>query len=71
MNKSPQHNQQGEPKQCKSEVEEMYFQNLETGKHLCLNINTEILDTMLKRIPLKKAYLKIVKLGSCMKQGNF
>ena len=32
MNKSPQYNQQAEPKQCKSKVEEMFIQqNLETG----------------------------------------
>ena len=32
MNKSPQYNQQTEPKQCKSEVEEICIhQNLETG----------------------------------------
>ena len=31
MNKSPQYNQQTEPKQCKSEVEEIcIYQNLET-----------------------------------------
>ena len=32
MNKSPQHNQQTEAEQCKSEVEEIcILQNLETG----------------------------------------
>ena len=32
MNKSPQYNQQTEPKQCKSEVEEIFIQqNLGTG----------------------------------------
>ena len=34
MNKSPQHNQQTEPKQCKSEVEEIsIFQSLESAHH--------------------------------------
>ena len=34
MNKSPQYNQQTEPKQCKSEVEEIcIYQNLESGRH--------------------------------------
>ena len=32
MSKSPQYNQQTEPKQCKSEVEEIY-QKLEKGCH--------------------------------------
>ena len=41
MNKSPQYNQQTEPKQCKSEVEEIcIYQNLESGRnqHLSENI---------------------------------
>ena len=34
MTKSPQYNQQAEPKQCKSEVEEIcIYQNLESGRH--------------------------------------
>ena len=34
MNKSPQYNQQTEPKQCKSEVEETcIYKNLESGRH--------------------------------------
>ena len=34
MKKSPQYNQQTEPKQCKSEVEEIcIYQNLESGCH--------------------------------------
>ena len=34
MNKSLQHNQQTEPKQCKSEVEEIcIYQNLESDRH--------------------------------------
>ena len=43
MNKSPQFNQQKEPKQCKSEVEEICIsQNLETrGCHrICLKIKS-------------------------------
>ena len=42
MNKSSQYNQQTEPKQCKSEVEEIrMYQNLESGRHqhLYLKIN--------------------------------
>ena len=34
MNKSTQYNQQSEPKQCKSEFEEIcIYQNLESGRH--------------------------------------
>ena len=34
MNKSPQYNQQTEPKQCRSEVDEIYvYQNLESDHH--------------------------------------
>ena len=34
MNKSPQYNQQIEPKQCKSDAEEIcIYQNLESGHH--------------------------------------
>ena len=34
MNKSPQYNQQTEPKQCKSEAKEIcIYQNLETNRH--------------------------------------
>ena len=32
-NKSPQYNQQTEPKHCKSEVEEKIHKNLETDHH--------------------------------------
>ena len=32
-------------------------------QHLYLKIITEVVDVMLKRIPLKKLYLKVVKLG--------
>ena len=43
MNKNPQDNQQTEPKQCKSEVEEICIcQTLESGRHsmhLYLKIN--------------------------------
>ena len=54
MNKSPQYNQQTDPKQCKSEIEENCIMNLpKPGKwpspqHLYLKINSE--SSMLKRI---------------------
>ena len=64
MNKSSQYNQQQmEPKQCKSEVEELHIhENLETG-HCNMNISEnkykEIVGgSMLERISLKKCIWK-------------
>ena len=73
MNKSSQYNQQTEPKQCKSQVEEIRIhQNLETGHY---NIWKQIQENrggsmLLERISLKKLYiyLKVGKSGSFMKQ---
>ena len=42
MNNSPQYNQQTEPKQCKSEVEEIFiYQNLETGHRISVSENKQ------------------------------
>ena len=59
MNKSPQYNQQTEPKQCKSEVEEICIQqNLESGRHqhLYLKINSGL---HARKNP-KQQYMKVV-----------
>ena len=54
MNKSPQYNQQTEPKQCKSEAEEVAIhQILETG-HRNFYILKKIVGSVLERIPLKQ-----------------
>ena len=45
----------------------MFHQNLETGHHR-IYIWKQIVSPILERIPLKKLYLKVVKLGSYMKQ---
>ena len=60
MNKSHQYNQQTEPKQCKSEVEEMcIYQNLESGCHNICFLKKYLLGFMLEGIPLKQQYLKV------------
>ena len=59
MNKSPQFNQQTEPKQCKLEVWEIcIYRNLESGRHqhLYLQINSGI---HARKNP-KQQYLKVV-----------
>ena len=61
MNKSSQYDQQQtEPKQCKSEVEELRIQkNLETGRIVASVFESKykkIMDSMLERISLKKLY---------------
>ena len=61
MNKSAQYDQQQtEPKQCKSEVEELRIQkNLETGRIAASVFERkykEIVGSMLERISLKKLY---------------
>ena len=61
MNKSSQYNQQQtEPKQCKSEVEELRIQkNLETGRIAASVFESKykkIVGSMLERISLKKLY---------------
>ena len=74
MNKSPEYNQHTEPKQCKSEDEEIcsYSPNLETGTtpqhlHTYLKINSGF-HARGNPSEVKKLYLKVVKLGSHMKQ---
>ena len=58
MNKSPQYNQQTEPKQCKSEVEETcIYKNLESGRYTAsISVN--------RWIPcqneLKQQYMRVV-----------
>ena len=59
MNNIAQYNQQTEPKQHKSEVEEIcIYQNLESGchQHLYLKINSEV---HARKNP-KQQYLKVV-----------
>ena len=59
MNKNPQYNRQTEPKQCKSEVEEIYiYQNLESTRyqHLYLKINSGF---HARKNP-KQQYLKVI-----------
>ena len=62
MNKSPQYNQQTDPKQCKSEIEENCIMNLpKPGKwpslqHLYLKINSGFHA----KKNLKQQYLKVV-----------
>ena len=61
MNKSSQYDQQQtEPKQCKSEVEELRIQkNLETGRIVASVFESKykkIVGSMLERISLKKLY---------------
>ena len=68
MYKSPQDNQLTELKQCKSEVEEIFSPKPGNWLSQHLYLKKEMLGTMLGRIPLKKLCLKVVKLGSCMKQ---
>ena len=61
MNKSHQYNQQTEPNQYKSEVEEMcIYQNLESGCHSICFWKKYFVSSMLERIPLKQQNLKIV-----------
>ena len=66
MNKSSQYNQQQtEPTQCKSEVEELRIhQNLETdhcSMHVSENKYKEIVGSILERIYLKELYSYIWK----------
>ena len=71
IDKSPHYNQQAEPKQCKSEFEEMYSSKPGNwpSQHLYMKVNTGCLAV--EKIPLKKLFLKVVKLMSYMKQQNF
>ena len=62
-NKSPQYHQQAEPEQCKSKVEKMYLSKFGNWPSISENIGA-----MQQIIPLKKLYLKVVKLRSNMKQ---
>ena len=61
-NKSPQYNQQEEPEQCKSEVEDIYLQK--PGKWTFLSEN---IDDVQQIILMKELYLKVVKLRSNIK----
>ena len=70
MNKSPQYNQQTEPKQCKSEVEEIFiYQNLESGRyqHLYLKINSGF---HARKNP-KQQYLKVVMVSGALFSKTF
>ena len=59
MSKSPQHNQKTEPKQCKSEVEEIYiYQNLKSGSH-----SIGISNGFHARENPKEQYLKVDTFG--------
>ena len=65
MNNIAQYNQQTEPKQHKSEVEEIcIYQNLESGchQHLYLKINSEI---HARKNP-KQQYLKVVTFSDAL-----
>ena len=58
MSKSPQYNQQTEPKQWKSEVEEICIcQNLKSGRH-SIYIRKQIVGSILERNPSNN--LKVV-----------
>ena len=58
MSKSPQYNQQTEPKQWKSEVEEIcIYQNLKSG-YRSIYIRKQIVGSMLERNPSNN--LKVV-----------
>ena len=68
MKKSPQYNQRTELKQWKSDVEEICIpQDLKTGP-IAAQLYLKMVGSMLERIPLKQQYLKVIKLGSYMKQ---
>ena len=68
MNKSPQYNQQTDPKQCKSEIEENCIMNLpKPGKwpspqHLYLKINSGFHA----KKNLKQQYLKVVTFSDAL-----
>ena len=58
-NQEPHYNQQTEPKQCKSEVEEIcVYPNLESGYHSIGALYLKMLVSMIRKNP-KQQYLKV------------